>query len=86
MRLDREGSGDQRVDPELRVRGIDRLRVADASVMPRAVMPRAIRGHTKAPTIMIAEKAADLVRARLAPSRQAERRPQARARSLERVG
>ncbi|MET0912391.1 MAG: GMC oxidoreductase, partial [Acidimicrobiales bacterium] len=46
------------VDPELRVRGIERLRVADASVMPRIN-----RGHTHAPAVMIGERAADLVRA-----------------------
>ncbi len=46
------------VDPELRVRGVDRLRVADASVMPDVVS-----GNTNAPSIMIGEKAADLVRA-----------------------
>ncbi|WP_214467950.1 GMC family oxidoreductase [Microbacterium flavescens] len=47
------------VDPELRVRGVDGLRVADASVMPTV-----IRGHTNAPAIVIGEVAADLLRAR----------------------
>ncbi|HEY9522544.1 MAG TPA: GMC oxidoreductase, partial [Thermopolyspora sp.] len=44
------------VDPELRVRGVTGLRVADASVMPTI-----IRGHTHAPALVIAEKAADLI-------------------------
>jgi len=47
------------VDPELRVRGVAGLRVADASIMPTV-----IRGHTNAPAIVIGEVAADLVRGR----------------------
>jgi len=47
------------VDEELRVRGVDNLRVIDASVMPTL-----IGGNTNAPTIMIAEKMSDLLRGR----------------------
>jgi choline dehydrogenase-like flavoprotein len=46
------------VDPSLKVRGIERLRVIDASVMPKLTS-----GNTNGPTMALAEKGADLVKA-----------------------
>lgn len=56
-----EGDPDAVVDSELRVRGIDALRVVDGSIMPQIVS-----GNTNAPIIMIAEKAAASIRSEIA--------------------
>ena len=53
------GEADSSLDDRLRVRGLDNLRVADASALPR--IPRA---NTNAPSIMIGERCADFLLAR----------------------
>jgi choline dehydrogenase-like flavoprotein len=55
-KMGRESDPTAVVDARLRVRGVNALRVADASIMPTMV-----GGNTHAPTIMLAEKAADLI-------------------------
>jgi choline dehydrogenase len=63
------------VDDQLRIHGLDGLRIVDASVMPS--MPS---GNTCAATMMIAEKGADMIRGRRPPPREiVERRPSDRS-------
>ncbi|MBS0192682.1 MAG: choline dehydrogenase [Proteobacteria bacterium] len=67
-RMGADNDADAVLDPSLRVRGVEGLRVIDA-----AVMPTLIGGNTNAPTIMIAERAADLIRGKVAqPSAAAQ--------------
>lgn len=61
-RMGIDNDADAVVDAELRVRGVEALRVIDASIMPNVP-----GGNTNAPAIMIAEKGADLIRGRRLP-------------------
>jgi choline dehydrogenase len=56
-RMGRANDSSAVVDTDFRVRGIERLRVIDASIMPTITS-----GNTNAPTIMIAERASEIVR------------------------
>jgi choline dehydrogenase len=60
-----DGDAGAVVDASLKVRGVDGLRVIDASVMPDVP-----GGNTNAPAIMIAEKGADMIRGRALPRAQ----------------
>ena len=51
------------VDPDCRVKGVENLRVVDASIMPQATA-----GDLNGPTIMVAERAADLIRGKPLPA------------------
>ena len=67
------------VDRELRVRGVEGLRVVDASVMPSVP-----RGNTNAPTIALAERAADLIKGEVPVGAQTELSRRLRPRRAER--